>query len=85
MRTQRRLTTPPRNTTNCCQHPRRTQHTHPDNTGGHHGRQTIEHHAQIVEDVCGEAIPFAFWLEGCADVVGEEDCCEARGCVLEGA
>lgn len=84
MRTQRRLTTPSRNTTKRRQHPRRTQHTHPDNTSRHHRRQTIQHHAQVVEDVRGEAVPLAFWLEGCADAVGECDCCEAGGCVLEG-
>lgn len=84
MRTQRCLTTPPGNTTKRRQHPRGTQDTHPDNTSRYHRRQTIQHHAQIVEDVCSEAVPLAFRLEGCADTVGEEDCCEARGCVLEG-
>lgn len=83
MRTQTRLRTPSRNTTQSPQNARGTKHRHPHNTRGHHRRQTIQDHGEIVEHVRGQPVGLAFWLEGCADAVREEDRCDAAGCVLQ--
>lgn len=83
MRTQTRLRTSPSNATQSPQHARGTKHRHPHNARGHHRRQTIQDHGEIVEHVRGQPVGLAFWLEGCADAVGEEDRCDAAGRVLQ--
>ena len=83
MRTQTRLGTPPSNTTQSPQHPRQTKHADPAHPRGDQRRETIKDHGQVVEDVRGEAVAFAFGFQGCAGAVGEEDCCDAAGGVLE--
>lgn len=83
MRTQTRLRTPPSNTTERPQHPRQTKHADPAHSRGDQRRETIKDHGQVVEDVRGEAVAFAFGFQGCAGAVGEEDGCDAAGGVLE--
>lgn len=84
MRTQARLRTPPGHSTHRLQNTRSTEHAHAHSSRSHHGRQTVQHHADIVEDVGSEAVAFALGFDGCADPVGEQDRSHARGCVLEG-
>lgn len=85
MRAQPRLRTPPSNPTRRLQHARNAEHAPAHAPGPRHKRhQTVEHHADVVEDVCGEPVALAFGVQRGTDTVREENCGEPRRCVLEG-
>lgn len=88
MRTQPRLRTAPGNPTCGLQYAGNAEHARayaPGPAARHHRHQTVEDHAGVIEDICGEAVALAFGVEGWAGAVREEDGCQARGRVLEGA
>lgn len=77
MSTKACLGTPTRNTAQRTQDARRAEDAHPHHAFRDHGREAVEDHGDVVEDVRCQPVHFAFWLEGCADSVCEENCCDA--------
>lgn len=47
------------------------------------GRQAIEHHCCIVENVGGQAKHLTLWLKSRAETVRKENCSDATGRLLE--
>lgn len=83
MRAQTRLRAPPSHSTERSQHPGCAQHSDTRRSRRDERRQTVQYHGDVVEHVCGEPVGLAFWFEGGADAVREEDCRDAPGAVLE--
>jgi hypothetical protein len=83
MGTETRLGTTPGDTAQSAQHARCAQYADAANSGGDHGRQAIEDHGDVIEDIGCEAVHLTFRLEGRPDAMGEEDRGDPAGGVLQ--
>lgn len=84
MRAQARLRAPRRNATQRPQHARQPQQPHPHHTRlGQRGREAVQHHGRIVEDVRCQSVHLALGFQGCAESVREDYCRDAAHAVLD--
>ena len=83
VRTETSLGTARRNAAERSEHTGGTQQDDAAGRAGQGGRETVEDHGGVVEDVGGEAVPFAFGLQARAELVGEGDRGESARALLE--